>query len=74
MGNTGYLAHYQDGFRVVDLSDVAAPRQLGFFNSWSGPAEPYGMSFYEGAIGVHVLGDRVYIADTHRGLLVFKRK
>ncbi len=68
-GDVAYVAWYQDGLRLVDLSDPAQPTVTDHFNTWSGPGD----GFYEGAIGVDVdlVNHRVYVADTHRGLLVF---
>lgn len=67
-GERAYVAWYQDGLRILDLSDPAAPELAAYYNSWSGPGD----GFYEGAIGLDLdLGaNRIYLADTHRGLLV----
>lgn len=69
------MTHYQDGVRVLDVSDPARPQQTAYFNTWSGALNPRnGASFYEGAVGVDVVGDRIYVADTTRGLLVLQRR
>lgn len=66
-----FVAHYQDGLRIIDLSDPTTPAVTGYFNTWDGRN---GSSFYEGATGIDV--DReaglVYVADTERGLLIFR--
>jgi hypothetical protein len=71
-GSTAIMAHYQDGVRVLDLSDPTAPRQVAWFDTWPGYDPRYGDSFYEAAVGidVDVARQRVYVADTHRGLIV----
>lgn len=71
-GTTVFAAWYQDGLRVIDVSDPAAPRQLGYFNTWR-QTDPFrGTSFYDGAIGVKVPGDGfIYLAESGRGLLIF---
>jgi hypothetical protein len=71
-GDRAYIAHYQDGVRVLDLSDPTAPKQLAWFNTWPGYDPRYGDSFYEGAVGIDVDLDAklIYVADSHRGLLV----
>jgi hypothetical protein len=68
-GSTAYVAHYQDGVRLYDLSDPAAPRLDRWFNTWLGGP---GNSFFEGATGIDVdlEAGRIYVADIPRGLLV----
>ncbi|MCA9673758.1 MAG: hypothetical protein KC464_01860, partial [Myxococcales bacterium] len=72
VGDRAYMAHYQDGVRVLDLSDPTAPREVAHFDTWPGYDRGYGYSFYEGAIGIDLDTDRglIYVADSHRGLLV----
>jgi hypothetical protein len=71
VGEVALVTHYQDGLRVLDLSDPTAPSEIGHFQSWRGPgnASP---GFFEGAIGVDhdPVRDLIYLADTHRGLFV----
>lgn len=71
-GSTVYLAYYQDGVRLVDISNPAAPRQVAHYNTWPGYDRAYGASFFEGAVGIDVdlVRRRVYVADSHRGLLI----
>lgn len=64
-----YVAWYQDGLRIVDVADGTKPKQVAYFNTWQGTG---GKSFYEGGLGVDVVGGLVYLADSERGLLVFK--
>jgi hypothetical protein len=71
-GNRLYVAWYQDGLRVFDVSQPASPMPIGYYNTWREDDPGRGRSFYEGAIGIRVPGDgRVYLADTSRGLLIF---
>ncbi|MCE9580032.1 MAG: hypothetical protein K8W52_43350 [Deltaproteobacteria bacterium] len=71
-GRLAFLTHYQDGVRVLDLSDPWHPHSLAWFNTWSADEPGTGVSFYEGAVGLDVdlVARRIYVADTHRGLLV----
>jgi hypothetical protein len=71
-GDRLYLAHYQDGVRVLDVSRPEHPKEVAYYNTWR-ETDPYrGFSFYDGAIGVRLPGDGyLYIVDTSRGLLVF---
>jgi hypothetical protein len=75
VGARAYVAYYQDGLRVLDLSDPSHPRLVGYYNTWD-PARHPGTSFYEGAIGLDVdpARRRVYIADTDRGLIVLEER
>lgn len=71
-GTTAVIAHYQDGVRVLDLSDPTQPTPTAWFNTWPGYAPGYGESFFEGVVGVDVdpVTRRIYLADTHRGLII----
>lgn len=73
-GTTVYAAHYQDGVRLIDIADPAAPRQVAWWNTWPGHDPRYGYSFFEGAVGLDVdlAARRIYVADSHRGLLVLQ--
>lgn len=70
-----FVAYYQDGVRVIDIADPAAPRQTAWFNTWPGYDRRYGRSFFEGAIGIDLDAGRgrIYVADSHRGLLILQR-
>jgi hypothetical protein len=72
IGTLGVIAHYQDGVRVIELADPTQPQLVAWFNTWPGYDPAYGTSFFEGAVGVDVdpVTRRVYVADTHRGLLI----
>lgn len=71
-GTTVFAAYYQDGIRVIDIADPAAPRQVAWFNTWPGYDRTYGRSFYEGAVGLDVdlARRRIYVADSNRGLMI----
>jgi hypothetical protein len=73
-GTKAYMTYYQDGVRVLDVSDPASPRQVGYFNSWDPDAERSSSSFFEGAIGIDVDLARklVFVADLPRGLLILR--
>jgi hypothetical protein len=72
MGDLAIMAYYQDGIRVLDLSDPTAPVEVAHFNTWPGYDRDYGNVFFEGAIGLDldVASRTVYVADSHRGLMV----
>lgn len=70
-GDRAYIAWYQDGLRIVDLSDPTLPAVEAWFNTWNGGP---GNNFFEGAIGLDVdlATGVIYLADTDRGLLILR--
>jgi hypothetical protein len=73
-GNHAYMTYYQDGVRVLDLSDPTNPQQLGYYNTWD-PQAPYTSSgFFEGSVGLDVDQARklIFVADSPRGLLILR--
>ncbi len=70
VGDKAYISYYQDGVRVVDLSDPTMPREVAHYNTWR-EETAYGGPF-EGAIGIRVAGDKIYVADMERGLMIFE--
>ncbi|NOK11180.1 LVIVD repeat-containing protein [Corallococcus exercitus] len=71
-GTTLYVANYQDGLRVYDVSTLGTPKAAGYFNTWSESDTGRGQGFFEGLQGVHVADGLVYGWDTSRGLLIFR--
>lgn len=71
-GTKAYFTYYQDGVRVLDVSDPAKPVQLGYYNTWDPQADTATSAFYEGAVGLDVDLARklVFVADSPRGLLI----
>lgn len=73
-GTMLYVGHYQEGLRLLDVSNPASPVPTAHFNTWRETDPGRGHSFYEGVIGVRVPGDgKIYVAETNRGLLIFER-
>jgi len=71
-GSRLYVAHYQHGVRVLDVSVPERPREVAYYNTFRETDPGRGTSFYDGAIGMRVPGDGfVYVIDTSRGLLIF---
>jgi hypothetical protein len=70
VGNKVYIAYYHDGVRVVDLSTPTAPREVAHYNTWR-EETAYGGPF-ESAIGIRVVGGKIYVADIARGLLILE--
>jgi hypothetical protein len=73
-GTKAYFTYYQDGVRVLDLSDPAHPAQLGYYNTWDPQAAYTSSGFFEGAVGIDVDPARhlVFVADSPRGLLILQ--
>jgi len=73
VGTRLYVAHYQGGVRVLDVSVPETPRQVAHFNTFRASDAGRGTSFYDGAIGIRVPGDGyVYTVDSSRGLLILR--
>jgi len=72
-GAKAYFAYYQDGIRVLDLSDPTAPALVGYYNTWDPQADYTTSAQFEGALGLDVdLGRHlVFVADS-RGLLILR--
>lgn len=72
VGERAFVTHYQDGLRILDLSDPTDPTEIAHYQTWPGAEPGYGEGFYEGAIGIDYDAERdlLLLADTHRGLLV----
>jgi hypothetical protein len=70
VGDKAYIAYYQDGVRIVDLSTPTAPREVAHHNTWNEETALGGP--FEGAMGIRVVDDKIYVADSERGLLIFE--
>ena len=73
-GNHAYMTYYQDGVRVLDLSDPTNPQQLGYYNTWDPQAAYTSSGFFEGSVGLDVDQARklIFVADSPRGLLILR--
>jgi len=72
VGTKLYLAHYQSGLRILDVSDPGQPTQTGYYNTWRPFDVGRGNNFYDSAMGVRVPGDgNIYVAESARGLMIF---
>jgi hypothetical protein len=70
VGDRLYIAYYQDGVRVVDLSTPTKPVEVAHYNTWDDTAA-IGAAF-EGALGIRVVDGLIYVADSLRGLLILR--
>lgn len=73
-GTKAYFTYYQDGVRVLDLSNPLSPAQIGYYNTWDPQADYTTGAFYEGAVGLDVDPARklIFVADSPRGLLILR--
>ncbi len=65
-GKYAYLAHTEDGLRILDIGNPSAPRSVGWYDP--DPA-PIAHSFM-GGWGVFPTANNVYLSHTSRGLYV----
>jgi sugar lactone lactonase YvrE len=66
-GDLVYVANYQDGFRVVDVSDPTDPVEVGFYiisESYDG--------FFNGAWTSFPANGLVFVSDLTHGLFIFR--
>jgi len=73
-GTKAYFTYYQDGVRVLDVSNPSAPQVIGYYNTWDPQASYTSSAFFEGAVGIDVDLSRklVFVADSPRGLLILQ--
>ncbi|MFP2926787.1 LVIVD repeat-containing protein [Pyxidicoccus sp. 3LG] len=70
-GNRLYIAWYQEGLRVLDVSNPTRPRPVAHYHTFRETDPERTDNIYEGAFGVRVPGDgSVYVVDSARGLLI----
>lgn len=60
-----YIAYYLDGLRVVDLRDPANPVEVAHYNTVAPGREA---ALFQGAWGVRLEGDRVFVSDLESGV------
>ena len=70
VGTKAYVSYYQDGIRVVELADPVHPREVAHYNTWDDATAPGGA--FEGAVGVRVVGNLIYVADIGQGLIILR--
>ncbi|MBN8470911.1 hypothetical protein JYJ95_30760 [Corallococcus exiguus] len=74
-GSKLYIAYYQEGVRVLDVSVPPKPREVAYFNTYRETDPDRTGSSLEGAIGIRVPGDGfIYVVDTSRGLLILSEQ
>jgi hypothetical protein len=72
VGRKLYLSWYQEGVRVLDVSNPTRPTQVAYYNTYR-ENDPYRGDYYDGAMGIRVPGDGyIYVVDTSRGLLILR--
>jgi hypothetical protein len=73
-GTKAYFSYYQDGIRVMDMSDPTHPTLVGYYNTWDPQAAYTSSGFFEGAVGLDVDTTRglIFVADSPRGLLILQ--
>ncbi|OJT19476.1 hypothetical protein BO221_34390 [Archangium sp. Cb G35] len=74
VGKKLYVAWYQEGVRVLDVSNPTQPTQVAYYNTWR-ESDPGRGDYFDGAMGIRIPGDGyIYVVDTSRGLMVLREK
>ncbi|MEJ7606451.1 MAG: PA domain-containing protein [Bryobacteraceae bacterium] len=68
VGDTVYASWYSDGVRVIDLSNAANPREVGFYVPSDKPDRTKTSTW-----GVFAANDLVYLSDITTGLHILRR-
>ncbi len=72
VGKKLYLSWYQEGVRVLDVSNPTQPTLAAYYNTFR-EADSTQSVYFEGAIGIRVPGDGyIYAVDTARGLFILR--
>ena len=69
-GNRYYMSNYERGLTILDISNPAAPEQVGFFDTY--PA--FDTTNFNGAWGVYPFlpSGNILVSDIQRGLFILK--
>ncbi len=74
VGKKLYLSWYQEGVRVLDVSNPTRPTQVAYYNTYR-ENDPLRGDYYDGAMGIRVPDDGyIYVVDTGRGLLILREQ
>ncbi|MCY1076358.1 LVIVD repeat-containing protein [Archangium lansingense] len=74
VGKKLYVAWYQEGVRVLDVSNPTQPTQVAYYNTWRELDSDPGL-YFAGAFSLRVPGDGyIYVADSWRGLLILREQ
>ncbi|WP_395835050.1 LVIVD repeat-containing protein [Archangium violaceum] len=74
VGKKLYIAWYQEGVRVLDVSNPTKPTQVAYYNTYRDSEADTG-DYFSWTFGIRVPGDGfIYAADSLRGLLILREK
>jgi hypothetical protein len=74
VGKKLYISWYQEGVRVLDVSNPTQPTQVAYYNTWRETGADPG-HYYSGVFGIRVPGDGyIYAVDSSRGLLLLREQ
>lgn len=69
-GNRYYMSNYERGLTVLDISDPATPKEVGFFDTYT----PSDSASFNGAWGVYpyLPSGNILVSDINSGLYIIK--
>lgn len=67
-GDYAYVAWYEAGVIILDISTPSSPLLVGWHDTWEDPTE----GFFAGAWSAFPKGDKVYVSDYSSGLYVME--
>ncbi|WNG41253.1 hypothetical protein F0U61_51835 [Archangium violaceum] len=74
VGKKLYIAWYQEGVRVLDVSNPTKPTQVAHYNTYRESEADTGL-YFAGDYGIRVPGDGfIYAVDSLRGLLILREQ
>lgn len=74
VGKKLYIAWYQEGVRVLDVSNPTRPTQVAYYNTYRETEADPG-HYFSGAFGIRVPGDGfIYAVDSWHGLLMLREQ
>lgn len=70
--NFAIISHYQEGVRILDVTNPAQPQEIAFYDTFPINNLPAINDVFNGCWGVYPNGNLVYASDIQNGFFVFQ--